>query len=242
VLNNKKGEKMKKVLNIPIDKEGIFLERPNRYLAKVKIDNEIVETHVHDPGRLKELLFENNKVYLQKAKNPNRKTKWDVIAADSGDGEKILINSKFHRYISENILNDFDISPFGKVDNIKAEVKYKNSRIDYLLEKNNEKIWVEVKGVSLSENKIAKFPDAPTIRGQKHLKELMEIKETGDRTAIMLLILRDSIKFRPKYETDEEFARLFYIAKEKGVEIYPILLEYKDEWISYKGIIEIIEK
>ncbi|TDT68042.1 sugar fermentation stimulation protein A [Hypnocyclicus thermotrophus] len=232
---------MKKILNIPIDKKGIFLERPNRYLSKVKIDNEIIEAHVHDPGRLKELLFENNKVYLQKAINPNRKTKWDVIAADSGDGEKILINSKFHRYISEKILNDFEISPFGKIDSIKAEVKYKNSRIDYLLEKGNKKIWVEVKGVSLSQDKIAKFPDAPTKRGQKHLKELIELKKTGDRTAIMFLILRNSIKFRPKYETDKEFAKLFYLAKEKGVEIYPILLEYKDKWIYYKKLIDIAE-
>ena len=75
--------------------------------------------------------------------------------------ERVLINSSFHRYISENILKDFDISPFGEVDSIKAEVKIGDSRLDYLLTRGDKKIWIEVKGVSLSEDKVAKFPDAP---------------------------------------------------------------------------------
>lgn len=233
---------MKKVYNIPIDEEAIFIDRPNRYLANCKFSNGNIEAvHVHDPGRLKELLYSENRVLLQKATNPNRKTAWDIIAADA-DGEWILINSKFHRYISQNVLNDETINPLGKLDSLKAEVKYKKSRIDYLVVKNGEKIWIEVKGVSLSQNKKAMFPDAPTTRGQKHLKELMELKESGDRAAVFLLVLRDSDIFEPKWETDPVFSELFYEAIEKGVEVYPILFEYKDEYIYYKNLIDIKKK
>lgn len=233
---------MKKIYNIPIDEESVFIDRPNRYLANCKFNNDKIEAvHVHDPGRLKELLYEGNRVLLQKAANPNRKTAWDVIAADA-DGEWILINSKFHRYISQAVLNDETINPLGKLDNIKAEVKFKKSRIDYLVEKNGEKIWIEVKGVSLSLDKKAMFPDAPTTRGQKHLKELMELKESGARAAVYLLILRDSNIFEPKWETDPVFSELFYEAMEKGVEIYPILFEYRDENIYYKKLINIADK
>ncbi len=234
---------MKKVYEIKCDQQGIFLERPNRFIAEVKLDNGSLETvHVHDSGRIKELLFEGNRVNIKSASNPNRKTKWDMISALSDDGEEILINSAHHRYISENIIRDPEISPFGEVDSVRAEVKYGNSRIDYLLTKNGENIWVEVKGVSLSVDRVAMFPDAPSTRAQRHLKELMEILEKGDRAAVLLLIFRDSEYFRPKWETDPVFSKLFYEARERGVEIYPVQLELKDGNINYRGQLPIGEK
>ena len=157
-----------------------------------------------------------------------------MISAKADDGEDILINSAYHRYISENFLKDLEISPFGKVDSITAEVKNGDSRLDYLLEKDGKKIWVEVKGVSLSVNKIAMFPDAPSTRAQKHLKELIKIKENGDRAAVLLLVFRDSESFRPKYETDLEFSKLFYKAIKVGVEIYPVQFYLKDGDIIYR--------
>ena len=120
---------MKFIYNIPTDEEATFLERPNRFIARVKRDNgEEVICHVHDSGRLPELLYEGNRVKIRKASNPERKTGWDVISAKA-DGNDILINSAFHRYISENILKNSEISPFGQVDELKAEVKYGKSRI-----------------------------------------------------------------------------------------------------------------
>lgn len=223
---------------IETHKEGIFLERPNRFIARVELEEGEVIAHVHDSGRLPELLYKGNKVKLRKASNPNRKTEWDVISAKVGK-EDVLINSAFHRYISENLLKDEKISPFGKVDDLKAEVKYGKSRIDYLLEKDNKKIWVEVKGVSLCEDEIAMFPDAPSVRAQKHLTELMELKENGDRTAVLLLILRNSKEFRPRWETDPKFSELFYKAIELGVEVYPVLLAFENNKIVYKGLINI---
>jgi DNA-binding sugar fermentation-stimulating protein len=157
------------------------------------------------------------------------------------EGEDILINSAFHRYISENLLNDGKLSPFGKVERVQAEVKYGKSRIDYLLHNGEERIWVEVKGVSLSQDKIAMFPDSPSERAQKHLVELMELKENGDRAGVLLLVLRDSKEFRPKWETDPRFSELFYKAIEKGVEVYPVQLAFEDDNIVYKHLLPIGE-
>ena len=226
----------KLIYNIGIDIRGKFIERPNRFIAHITLPDETEAVcHVHDSGRIRELLFEGNSIGLKKAKEGStRKTNWDVISAMSDDGEDILINSAYHRYISENFLKDFELSPFGEVSSIKAEVKNGDSRIDYLLEKDGEKIWVEVKGVSLSVNKTAMFPDAPSTRAQKHLKELMKLKSQGDRAAVLLLVFRESDTFRPKHETDPAFAELFYEAMEKGVEIYPVQFFLEEGKIKYE--------
>lgn len=228
--------KGKLIYEIGIDRRGKFVERPNRFVADIKLENDnIVTCHVHDSGRIRELLFKDNSIGIKKAKEGSiRKTQWDVISALSDDKEDILINSSYHRYISEKFLKDKDLSPFGECNNVKAEVKYGDSRIDYLLEKCNEKIWVEVKGVSLSVNKKAMFPDAPSTRAQKHLRELIKIKEEGDRAAVLLLVFRESNTFRPKWETDPKFSELFYEAMEKGVEIYPVQFFLKDGKIMYE--------
>lgn len=223
---------------IDTDEEGIFIERPNRFIADIELEDEIIRAHVHDSGRLSELLYKGNKVKVKKADKPERKTKWDLISA-KGEGEDVLVNSAYHRYISENLLKNKEFSPFGSIDNLQAEVKYGKSRIDYLLKKDGVSIWVEIKGVSLSVYREAMFPDAPSERAQKHLLELIELKKSGDRAAVVLLILRDSKEFRPKWETDPRFSELFYKAIEEGVEVYPVQLAYEDGVIKYKGLIPI---
>lgn len=226
---------MKKIYEIGNIEKGKFIERINRFIADIEINGKTERCHVHDSGRIKELLFLGNEIGIKKAENlEKRKTAYDVVCAlTSEKDEMILINSAYHRYISENVLKDFEISPFGKVENIKAEVKIGDSRLDYLLTNGNEKIWIEVKGVSLSEGRVTKFPDAPSTRACKHLKELIKLKENGDRCAVILLIFRDSDKFRPKYETDEEFSKLFYEAKSKEVEIYPLQFKLIEGNIYY---------
>lgn len=176
---------MKKIYDIGKIEIGKFVDRPNRFIAEIEINNKVEKCHVHDSGRIRELLFQGNEVGVKRATNlEKRKTAFDVISALTQEkDERVLINSSFHRYISENILKDFDISPFGEVDSIKAEVKIGDSRLDYLLASGDKKIWIEVKGVSLSEDKVAKFPDAPSTRACKHLKELIKLKESGDRAA-----------------------------------------------------------
>ena len=108
---------MKKIYEIPWDTKGKFIDRPNRFVANVKLEDGSEElVHVHDSGRLQELLFPENDVKIRKADKPNRKTKWDMISARADDGEDILINSAYHRYISQHLLIDFEMSPFGEID------------------------------------------------------------------------------------------------------------------------------
>lgn len=229
--------KEKILYTIKIDATALFVERPNRFIANCKLENnnEIVTAHVHDSGRIKELLYPGNYVQLRKATDSSkRKTQWDLISAKAEDGEDILLNSAFHRYITDKLFADPDISPFGKISSMKAEVKYGNSRLDYLLEKNGEKIYVETKGVSLSFDKIASFPDAPSIRATKHLKELIEIKKSGFRAAVILIILKDSNFFTPNKITDPLFSKTFYEAINEGVEIYPLQFSLKNGDILYE--------
>lgn len=235
---------MVKLTDIPYDSEAVFIKRPNRFLAYVDIvfpcHEKAVSAHVHDPGRLKELLYEGNRLLLRKADNPNRKTAYDVVAAKYL-GHTILINSAYHRKISEKIFSHEEISPFGKIIKARAEVRYGQSRFDFLLTGDTgEDIWVETKGCTLTIEGRAQFPDAPTARGRRHLEELMKIKEEGKRAAVIFLVFRpDSLSFSPKRDTDPEFSNALEEAYEKGVEIYPLLLEYKDGSVYYKKVIEL---
>lgn len=232
---------MKTVTEINYDKIGIFKSRPNRYLAEVEIDGNIELAHVHDPGRLKELLYEGAKVMVKWAAKEGRKTNWDLIASIEGS-EQVLVNSMYHRYISESIVRDEEMNPLGKMNNIKAEAKYGNSRFDFYGEINSEKVWIEVKGCTLVEDRVAKFPDAPTERGRKHLEELTKIAESGEKTAVYILVLREADEFVPNRETDHKFYEAFYIAIEKGVKIFPIQLSFLKNKIVYNKIINIRKK
>lgn len=222
--------KRKMLYAIEIDAKGKFLSRPNRFIGNCQLDSgENIVAHVHDSARLRELLFPGNTVSLRKAKNlENRKTGWDLISAMADDGEEILVNTSFHRYIGEKLFGDGEISPFGKIDSIKAEVKLGKSRLDFCLEKDGEKIYVETKSVTRTIDKVALFPDAPSIRAVKHMKELIEIREKGERAAVVIMLFRKAEKFRPKGETDPDFERVYYEALKKGVEVYPIQFELKD--------------
>ena len=221
-----------------------FISRPNRYLAEVELDGERVTVHVHDPGRLKELLYPDNDCLIKYAAGPQRKTSWDMIAAKKGE-EYVLVHSGYHRYLAENLLKSPKHNPFGEFVQIKPEVKYGNSRIDFHAQvaATGESIWVEVKGCSLSEDGIAKFPDAPTVRGTRHLEELIEIKEKGERSGVLILVLSEADIFEPKWDTDPKFAKTFYRALQVGVEIKPvkILLNLNGE-LTYEGLVLIGEE
>jgi sugar fermentation stimulation protein A len=193
-----------------------------------------VEVHIHDPGRLKELLYPGNKVLLKKAANDKRKTKWDVIAA-SYHGNWILAHSGYHSDIAEWIIKKPEISPFGKIKDITREPRMGKSRLDFLLEKmNGKKIWVEVKGCTLAINGIALFPDAPTARGKRHLETLISAIKKGAKAAVFILVFRPDAKcFAPNKETDPDFSNTFYEALDMGVMMYPLLFRYEDEKIYY---------
>ncbi len=231
---------------IPVtwDVKATLIERPNRFLAIAqRKDGEglaPLKIHVRDPGRLEELLFPGNELLIRHATNAARKTAWDLIAARFKK-EWVLVNSGFHSVITETILTNPLICPFGPPIYLKREVKYGKSRLDFLIStQEDEKIYIEVKGCTLARNSVALFPDAPTKRGKRHLQELMAICQRGMRAAVIFLVFRsDSTVFMANRETDPEFANTLHEAFSIGVEIYPVLLEYRDNFIWYKSIIPI---
>ena len=186
---------MKKILRIPYDKEAKFKKRLNKFLG-ITEDGELI--HIHDPGRI-EFLRPGSKVLLKREFNEGRKTKYDLIAVKSN--ELIFTNSKYHSQIAETILKE-------KFERIEKEVKVGESRIDFLV----DGVPLEVKGCTLVKNKIALFPDAPTKRGVKHLREI--IKHNG---YLMFLIFRRSKCFAPN-ELDKEFYNTFKTTLENFIQ------------------------
>jgi sugar fermentation stimulation protein A len=235
------------ILNIPVDATGLFKERPNRFSGIVDIETptpvkgEMV--HVHDPGRLRELLYPGNRVLLRKMDNPKRKTRWDIIAA-AYDDMWVLVNSVYHRHISEKILSTSSINPLGSFVEKKAEVTWGHSRLDFVLtKKTGTRTWIEVKGCSLTIDGVALFPDAPTVRGTRHLETLIDITKQGEEAALIILVFRrDSSCFMPKADTDPDFAETFYKAMQCGVRVYPMVFDFSEGVLCYTKSIKVCEK
>lgn len=202
--------------------KGEFLSRPNRFIAKVKIGDEIHTVHVKNTGRCKELLVPNATVFLAEAENPNRKTKYDLIAVEKGleSGEKMLINmdSQIVNAAAEEWLKKGEL--FGKNAVIRREVTFGKSRFDFYIESNDRKIFLEVKGVTLESGGVASFPDAPTERGIKHINELITCCNNGYEGYILFVIqMKGVTEFTPNDITHKAFGDALRQAEKSGVKI-----------------------
>lgn len=196
--------------------KGIFLERPNRFIAHCLVDGKEEVCHVKNTGRCRELLQKGATVFLEKSPNPNRKTQYDLVSVIKNH-RIINMDSQIPNSVVEESLNKI----FDNIVSVKREYKYGNSRFDIYVETETEKIFVEVKGVTLENDGVVRFPDAPTERGIKHLKELQEAVKDGYRACVVFLIQMHDVKyFEPNYETHREFANELKNAYENGVEIY----------------------
>lgn len=199
--------------------KAVFKSRPNRFIANVILNGKDETVHVKNTGRCKELLLEGATVILEKSNNPNRKTAYSLIAVYKGDNI-VNMDSQAPNEIFADAISSGKIEEIGEVDFVKREVKYKNSRFDIYYEKNGKKGFVEVKGVTLEENGLAKFPDAPTERGTKHILELMEAKKEGYETSIAFVVQMKGVKsFTPHKERDKKFYDALYNAYNEGVNI-----------------------
>ncbi|MBN2260820.1 MAG: DNA/RNA nuclease SfsA [Clostridiales bacterium] len=200
--------------------EGKFIEKINRFLAWVEIDGILYKSHIPNTGRLNELLFKGNQIVMSTHDDENRKTNFSIRFAYK-DGELFSIDSQLPNKIVEEALINKSIIYFRSYDSIKSEKKILNSRFDFYLEGKGQKpCFIEVKGVTLEKDKIASFPDAPTKRGIRHIKELIELKYEGFRVAIVFLVQFENAKsFHPNYK-DKEFIDTLIEGKNKGVEIY----------------------
>ena len=196
--------------------KGKFLERPNRFITICEIDGKKEICHVKNTGRYRELLVKGATVYLEKSSNPNRKTQYDLVSVQKND-KLINMDSQIPNYVVVESINKV----FDKVIFVKQEYKYGNSRFDIYIETETEKIFVEVKGVTLEEDGVVRFPDAPTERGVKHLKELQKAVSEGYRACVVFLVQMQDVKyFEPNSETHPEFANELKNAYENGVEIF----------------------
>ena len=165
-----------------------FISRPNRFIAYVELRDEKLTVHVKNTGRCKELLIPGCRVYLEKAQNPERKTPYDLVAVEH-DGKIINIDSQAPNKVVKEYLERQN-----KYDYIKPEYKYGNSRIDFYMEKGNDKYLMEVKGCTLFRDGKGLFPDAPTERGAKHLRELAQAREQGYNAIIAFVIQGEGIR------------------------------------------------
>ena len=194
--------------------KGKFISRPNRFIAKVNMDGTEHTVHVKNTGRCKELLVPGCTVFLEKADNQNRKTLYDLIAVIKGDRvinmDSQAPNTVFRRWVKKQLPNA----------TVKREITYKDSRFDCYIETETDKIFVEVKGVTLEENGYVRFPDAPTERGIKHINGLMDAVNNGYKAAVFFVIqMEDVISFSPNYDTQPRFGQALKNAEAAGVKI-----------------------
>lgn len=202
--------------------KGIFVSRPNRFIAKVNIDGKEETVHVKNTGRCKEILIPGARVYLQKSDNPERKTAYDLTAVEKKTEKgSILINidSQIPNFCAYEFLPLSGL--FSENALIRREVKYGNSRFDIFVSDGERQAFIEVKGVTLEKNGTALFPDAPTQRGVKHIRELISAKKEGFEAYIMFVVQMKGINcFSPNRETHPEFADAIFEAEKNGVKIF----------------------
>lgn len=193
---------------------GKFIDRPNRFIAHVDINGNIETVHVKNTGRCKELLIEGVTVILEESDNPSRKTRYDLIAVYKEGFGLINIDSQAPNKIAFEWLSNQNYTY------IKPEYKYGNSRIDFYMERNEQKFLMEVKGCTLECNGIGYFPDAPTERGVKHIYELIKAKKEGYNSILAFVIQMEGIEeVLPNVEMQPEFGVAIEDAKCAGVDI-----------------------
>jgi len=200
--------------------QGSFLERTNRFTVIFRNLDKEEKAHLRDPGRLKELLIPGVRLLLRQALNPDsRKTKYDVIAVWN-KGIWILINSGFHSDLAAELLESRLLPEFSDYKVKKREFTFGKSRIDFLLSRGVEEMLLEVKGCTLVQEGLAKFPDAPTERGKRHVEELIRAKNNGMNSAVLFLITREDARiFSPNWEMDLAFSVALSEAQQRGVKV-----------------------
>ena len=215
-----------------------FISRPNRFIANIKIDGKDEVAHVKNTGRCRELLTEGATVFVQKSDNPGRKTKYDLIGVMKGS-RMINMDSQIPNKVFGEWAQNSGF--FDGLTLIKAEKTYGNSRFDYYLETEKDRIFIEVKGVTLEEDGVVLFPDAPTERGVKHINELCRCIEDGYKAYIFFIIQMDDVKyFTPNRKTHPAFADALKNAAEKGVGVYALDCKVTENSIEADKFVEII--
>lgn len=215
--------------------QGIFLERPNRFIAYVEIDGKVHKCHVKNTGRCRELLVPGAIVYLQGFDKPSRKTAYDLISVYKGER---LIN--LDSQAPNAVFGEFIPKLFEDIKLVRREYTYKSSRFDFYIEAGERKIFVEVKGVTLEEGGVVSFPDAPTERGLKHIRELMDARENGYECYLFFVVQMQGVSyFTPNDATQKEFGQALREARQAGVNLLAYDCIVSSEQIFISNFVEI---
>ena len=218
--------------------EGRFLSRPNRFIARVLINGREQTVHVKNTGRCRELLTENARVYLEKSQNPHRKTAYDLVCVEK-NGRLINMDSFAPNIAVGEFIRGGKL--FSDLDFLKSEYTFENSRFDFYGSHGGKKFFAEVKGVTLEENGVVRFPDAPTTRGVKHLLELETAVKSGFESYVIFVVqMKDVLHFEPNYKTHKEFGETLKRVQEKGVRVLCFDCEITPESMDLREKVDIM--
>ena len=210
------------LIKIPGLRRGVFLTRPNRFVSEIKFNHQIKTAHIHDPGRLTELLIKGREVLFTDSRG---KLDYYVKAVKSGD-EWVLIDTSIHSKIALKVFPLLPETKNAKI--IKKEVQIGKSRIDFVL----DGVPLEVKGVTLVRGDLALFPDAPTERGTRHVQEIID-----NDGMLLFLVFRKASKFKPNFDTDPKFSNKLSEARKKFITINVVQLSFDGKTIFYNGVL-----
>ena len=196
--------------------KGKFLARPNRFIAHIEIDGKTEICHVKNTGRCKELLPPGATVWCERSQNPARKTAFDLICVQKGNRLINMDSQAPNAAVKEWLLG----GGLGNIENLKPESTFGNSRFDFSFVKDGKPCFLEVKGVTLENDGVCAFPDAPTVRGAKHLQELTELVKEGYGAYVLFVIQMEDVKhLHPNDATDPDFGKALRQAAKAGVQI-----------------------
>ena len=214
-----------------------FCDRPNRFIAHVKINGVMETVHVKNTGRCRELLVPGYPVILEKSDNPARKTAYDLISVCK-EGRWINMDSQAPNQAAAEWIQGGGLFP--EEVSVYRERKYGNSRFDIYVESPERKAFIEVKGVTLEENNIVRFPDAPTERGLKHVEELAECMQDGYEAYLLFVIqMKDVRKFQPNWNTHHRFGDALKAARETGVRILAMDCMIGEDFMRIQDPVEV---
>ena len=200
-------------------KAGRFLDRPNRFVAHVEMEGRVETVHVKNTGRCRELLQPGARVWCSVSDNPARKTKYDLITVEKGT---YLINMD-SQAPNAAVREWLAAGGLGPMELIRPERTFAESRFDFYLERSGQGMYLEVKGVTLEDGGVCRFPDAPTERGTRHLRELMEAKRSGFDAAVLFVIQMRPVKYlEPNDATDPAFGAALREASAAGVQVLAV--------------------
>ena len=218
-------------------KQGIFLERPNRFIAHIEIDGQVEICHVKNTGRCRELLTHRVPVLVQEIDSPKRKTRYDLIAVYKGQ-RLVNIDSSAPNQVFAEWLHEVGL--FHQTALIKREQQFGSSRFDFYVEGDGRRAFVEVKGVTLEDQGVVRFPDAPTQRGVKHLKDLVLCVEAGfDAYVVFIVQMNDVLYFEPNWCTHHAFGEALQEAAALGVHVMALDCQVTENSITAGNPVEI---